>query len=358
MDFGLTAEQQAFLREVRKFARDNVPPGADTPADVLPRLARQGLMGVAVPEAYGGRGLDTVCACIAIRELARSCPSTAVTVHVNNFVYCAPLLNQGSEAQKLAFLVPAARGERLGAFALSEPDAGADPSRIRALACRENDSGYRLAGRKAWVTNGRLASSYLVVARFDPPGPGPETGLFVVDRDTPGLVPGEREQTLGLRSAVVTDLSLVDCPVGEDRLVGPGVDGLQQALTALLASRIGVAAQSVGIARGALDHLAGESDQLRRAAARVEAADLMMYRAAWQVDRGQISPGRASMAKLICSEAAVAATTACLDLAGAEGVAEDHPLSRFWRDARVTTIYGGPSEIQRGLIAREVSRKA
>jgi len=354
MDFELTGRQQAFRDEVRGFALERVPPGADSPERLLPVLAEQGLMGIAVPEAYGGRGLDTVCACLAIRELARVCPSTAVTVHVNNFVYCAPLFRFGSEAQKRAFLVPAARGERLGAFALSEPDAGADPSRIRAVA-RRVDGGYRLDGRKAWVTNGRLATSYLVVARLDPATEGKTTALFVIDHDTPGLLPGEREPTLGLRAAVVTDLSFNNCLVDDGRQVGQGADGLQLALRALLASRIGVAAQSIGIARGALHQLDDNRPELRQASARVEAADLMMLRAAWQVDRGEASPGRSSMAKLICSEAAVAATGLCLDLVGAAGLAEAHPLSRFWRDARVTTIYGGPSEIQRGLIARELT---
>jgi len=355
MNLELTAEQQDFRDSVRQFADRELQPQPPPSERLLPLLADQGLMGIAVPRAYGGRGLDTVSACLAIRELATACPSTAVTVHVNNFVFCAPLFRFGSEAQKQQWLVPTARGRQLGAFALTEPDAGADPSRLSATA-RATDQGYLLNGRKAWVTNGQLASHYLAVARLDPAEGPVGTGLFIMGHDTPGLTVGRREETLGLQSARVTELLFEDCAVPRSQLVGPGQDGLQLALKALLASRIGVAAQSVGIARGALAWVRQEEIE-PALLARVAAANLMMLHAAWQVDRDEVTPGGASMAKLICSEGAVEAAAAALQLAGPNAAGENHPSARFWRDARVTTIYGGPSEIQRGIIARELLKK-
>lgn len=366
MDLALNKEQQSFRDEIRAFADNEVGPTAAFcepdgrfPRQLLPRLARLGLMGIAVPRNYGGRGLDTLCACLAIRELARACPSTAVAVHVNNFVYCAPLLRFGSEAQKRAHLAPSAAGLRLGGFALSEPDAGADPSRIRVVA-RSEERGYRLSGRKAWVTNGGISASYLVVARVERSGREEGTALFIVDAGTPGMLVGKPESTLGLRSALVTDISFDGCKVQGGRVLGDGANGLKLALEVLQASRIGVAAQSVGIARGAMESMAAGrrdtrvQDRLAGIAAGIEAANLMMLRAAWHVDRGTCSPKEASMAKLICSETAVRASAACLDASGPEALRDRHPSSRFWRDARVTTIYGGPSEIQRGVIARQL----
>ncbi len=369
LNLELTAEQTAFRDEVREFAQREVRPAADAceplsrfPRVLLPRLARLGLMGIAVPREYGGRGLDTVSACLAIRELARACPSTAVTVHVNNFVYCAPLQRCGSEEQKRTFLAPAAAGRLMGAFALSEPDAGSDPSRISAAACPEG-SGYRLTGQKAWVTNGTLASSFLVVARVDRGEGGTDTGIFIVAADSPGLSIGPAERTLGLRSAMVTGLTLQHTPVPGSCLLGDETSGMKLALEALQASRIGVAAQSVGIGRGALEHAAQRPGEpharlpLAAAAAGVEAANLMMLRAAWLVDQGGPPPVReASMAKLFCSESAIRAAEASLADAGTGACRDRHPASRYWRDARVTTIYGGPSEIQRGLIARQLLR--
>jgi len=366
LNLELTTDHQLFRDEVRAFARKEVRPAAAScepegrfPRHLLPRLAELGLMGIAVPRRYGGRGLDTLCACLAIRELAQACPSTAVAVHVNNFVYCAPLLRFGSEAQKREHLIPTATGRWLGGFALSEPDAGADPSRIRAVA-RAAGRGYRLSGRKAWVTNGGLSASYLVVARVERSGREEGTALFIVDDGTPGMRIGKPERTLGLRSALVTDISFDRCTVQESRVLGDGTDGLKLALDVLQASRIGVAAQSVGIARGAMESMTAGGDEthvqgcLAGIAARVEAANLMMLRAAWHVDRSTVSPKEASMAKLFCSETAVLTATACLRASGPEALQDRHPSSRFWRDARVTTIYGGPSEIQRGLIARQL----
>ncbi len=367
LNLELTASQRAFRDEVREFAEREVQPAAaaaepysEFPRKLLPRLAEMGLTGIAVPREYGGRGLDTVSACLAIRELAVACASTAVTVHVNNFVYCAPLLRCGSEEQKQAFLVPAAAGRLLGAFALSEPDAGSDPSRISAEA-RPAGDGYLVSGRKAWVTNGTLASSYLVVARVNRGGPGGETAIFIVDGQTPGLEIGPLERTLGLRSARVTGISLERCFVPGACLLGDENRGLKLALDTLRASRIGVAAQSIGIARAALG-LAGlrrgdpeTGQELAAAAARVEAGNLMMLRAAWLVDQDPPGPVcEASMAKLFCSEAAVSAAETALAHSEPEAMGEGHPSSRYWRDARVTTIYGGPSEIQRGLIARQL----
>jgi len=370
VDLQLTPEQQTFRDRVRTFARTEVRPAADRcepqsrfPRELLPRLAELGLLGLLAPRTHGGQGLDTVSACLAVRELAVACPSVAVTVHVNNFVFCAPLSRLGSGGQLDQFLAPAARGERLGAFALSEPDAGADPSRLLATA-RPDDHGYRLSGRKAWVTNGPLARSFLVVARVAR-DEGHDTALFIVDRDAPGLVISKPHRTLGLRSALVVDLVLDDVPVPAERLLGPEGGGLAAALETLQASRIGVAAQSVGIARGALSAAqrqdAGSPEQrqaLAGAAADVEAANLVMLRAAWLVDQGPACPREASMAKLICSETAVRTAGLVLDHAGPEASRDGHPASRFLRDARVTTIYGGPSEIQRGIIARNLGRAA
>lgn len=366
MDLKLNSGQQSFRDTVRAFARDEVRPAADRceprsmfPGELLPRLAELGMTGILAPRAHGGLGLDTVSACLAVRELATACPSVAVTVHVNNFVYCAPLTRLGTVKQREVLLAPAARGEQLGAFALSEPDAGADPSRLRALA-RHHGDGYRLSGEKAWVTNGTLARTFLVVARLER-AEGAGTALFLVDADTPGVCVSRPHRTLGLRSAQVVDLRLENVPVPAERRLGPEEGGLAAALETLQASRIGVSAQSIGIARGALLEAqrmprgpAERRQALAGAAASVEAANLVMLRAAWLVDQGRPCRREASMAKLICSETALRTAALVLDHAGTEAFGDGHPVSRFFRDARVTTIYGGPSEIQRGIVARHL----
>ena len=376
MDFELNDDQRMIRQMVRDFSEEKVRPGAAARdaeerfiEDLIPGLAELGLLGMVTPEAYGGTGLDDVAYAVAIEELARVCPSTAVTVSVTNSVCQEPILRFGTEDQKKAFLPPLARGEWLGGFALTEPGSGSDAGALQTRAVRDGDV-YVLNGSKAWITNTHVGKVFVTLAKTDPAAGSRGVSAFIVPADAPGFHFLPHEKKMGLRASITSGLSFEDCRIPAANLLGKEGEGLKIALATLDVSRIGIAAQAVGIAQGAFEeavryaatretfgrpiaeHGAIQA-MLADAATQIEAARLMTYRAAAM--RAASAPGlskASSMAKLYASETAKAVCDMAVQVHGSYGFSREYAVERFYRDVRVTTIYEGTSEVQRMVIAR------
>jgi len=376
----LTEEQQQVIQLARDFAREHIAPHAarwdaekhfDRPT--IDRLGALGFLGMLVPEAYDGLGLDTVTYLLAVEEIAAADASVAVSVAVHNSLPTQMLLRHGSAAQKERWLKPMARGELLGAFALSEADAGSDAAGLRARAVRSGD-GWVLNGAKAWVSNGGTADVILAMVRTDPEG-APRgargIGCFVIPAGTAGLMPGKPEDKMGLRASNTTALFFQDLRLGDEHLLGDPSSGFIYALEALDSGRMGIAAQACGIARAALEHAtryAAERRQFGRPikdfeaiqfkladmATRLSAARALLHEAARRKDAGERATRWAAMAKLCCSEAAMWIASQAVQVFGGYGFMRDYPVERLMRDAKATEIYEGTSEIQRLVIGREL----
>jgi alkylation response protein AidB-like acyl-CoA dehydrogenase len=381
MDFALTPEQTIVRAGVRELAENTLRPRAGEfeqagglPRDVLEALAGMGLFGMLVPEEYGGTALDPVSYCLVIEELARGCASTAITVSVSNSVVAAPIAAHGSLDHRQRFLPRLARGEWLGSFCLTEPHAGSDVAALRTRATR-TPGGYRLDGAKAWVTNAGWARLFLVVATTDPAARGRGLTTFLVEAEARGLRVGPPERKMGLRASSTAPVYFDGCEIPESARLGGEGSGMAIALETLDAARIGVAAQSVGIAQAALEeamsyalsrHAFGQpiaalgavQGMLADMATEVEAARLLTMRAAGLKARGAEFARAASMAKLYASEAANRVAARAVQIHGAAGYSADSRVERLYRDARVTTIYEGTSEIQRLVIARHLLGRA
>lgn len=376
MNFELNEDQQMIRRMVRDFAEERIRPGVfkrDEEGrfidDLLPGLAELGLLGMVVPETYGGTGLDNVAYAVAIEELARVCPSTAVTVSVTNSVCQEPILRFGSEEQKRRFLPPLAKGEQLGGFGLTEPGSGSDAAALVTRAVRDGDS-YVLNGSKAWITNTHVGKVFVVIAVTTPGIGAKGISAFIVTPDLPGFHFLPHEKKMGLRASITSGMAFEDCRVPAENLLGEEGMGIKIALATLEVSRIGIAAQAVGIAQGAFEEavkyarerrtfgqpLAGHQAiqfMIADMASQIEAARLLTHRAAALRDRR--GPGQAqasSMAKLFASEVAKDACDKAVQIHGAYGYSREYAVERFYRDVRVTTIYEGTSEVQRMVIAR------
>lgn len=381
MDVELNEDQKMVREMVRAFAEEKIRPGVAQRdeegrfiEELLPGLAELGLLGMVVTEYYGGAGLDTVAYAVAVEELARVCPSTAVTVSVTNSVCQEPILRFGTEAQRARFLPPLARGERIGGFCLTEPGAGTDASSIATRAVRKGDR-YVLDGAKAWITNTHVGKTFVVVAVTDPSKGRRGISAFVVEAGTPGMMFLPPEKKMGLKASLTSGVVFEGCEVPVENRLGEEGEGLNIALRTLDASRIGIAAQAVGIAQGAFeealryarerrtfgkalaDHQAVQF-MLAEAATEIDAARLLTYKAAVLKDRGASSLGLASsMAKLYASEAAKKVCDAAVQIHGAYGYSREYAVERFYRDVRVTTIYEGTSEAQRMVIARALLKE-
>ncbi|MGC8724099.1 MAG: acyl-CoA dehydrogenase [Acidobacteriota bacterium] len=378
MDFELNEDQKMIRGMVRDFAEQEIRPGVQKRdeegrfiGELLPGLAELGLLGMIVPEAYGGSGLDSVAYAIAIEELARVCPSTAVTVSVTNSVCQEPILRFGSEEQRRRFLPPLASGRQLGGFCLTEPGAGSDAGALKTRAVRDGDH-YVLNGSKAWITNTHVGKTFVVLANVNPALGHRGITAFVVTSDLPGFTFLPEEKKMGLRASVTSGVAFEDCRVPAANRLGEEGMGLKIALATLDSSRIGIAAQAVGIGQGALEEAVryGRGREtfgkpiaehqaiqfmLAEAATNLEAARLLTYRAASMKDAGTPGLSRASsMAKLYASEAAKAVCDAAVQIHGAYGYSREYAVERFYRDVRVTTIYEGTSEVQRMVIARSL----
>jgi butyryl-CoA dehydrogenase len=377
MSFQLTEEQLMIQSMVRDLARAKFAPKAterdrtkEFPAENLKKLGELGLMGMMVPAAYGGSGADTVSYVLALSEVAYACASTAVVMSVHNSIVCESILRYGTEDQKKRYLSKLATGEIIGAFALTEPNAGSDPSRQTTKAVFDGDS-YILNGRKRFTTTGKNAGLIIVTAKTDEVKRHRGISAFLVKQDSPGFTAGPLEDKMGLRASDTVDLIFEDCRIAaEDRLGNEG-DGFLIAMTGLDGGRIGIAAQSVGVARAAFDaavRYAQEREQFGQTiskfqglrwmiadmATEIEAARLLMLSAAEMKDRGESYTAQASMAKLFASEMVNRITAKALQMHGGYGFTKEYPVERYYRDARVFTIYEGTSEIQRIVISNHI----
>ncbi|MBI3780450.1 MAG: acyl-CoA dehydrogenase [candidate division NC10 bacterium] len=377
MKFELTQEQHLFREMVRDFAAKEVAPLAQRvdeegifPNRTIMKMGELGLMGVAIPADYGGAGGDNVCYAIAVEEIARACASTSVIMSVNNSLVADPLYKFGTEAQKQKYLSPLASGKMLGAFALSEPSAGSDAAGQQTTARRDGDA-FVLNGTKNFITNAREADIVLVFATVDRHLRSKGVCAFIVEKGTPGFTITKVEKKLGIKGTSCCQLLFEHCRVPADNLVGEVGKGFKIAMATLDSGRIGIAAQAVGIAQAALDISLSYATErvafdkpiasfqaiqwmIADIAHQTEAARLLTYRAAWLKDRGVRHTKESAMAKLFASETASRAATKALQIHGGYGYIYDFPAQRLFRDARVTEIYEGTSEIQRLVIAQHL----
>ncbi len=377
MNFELTQEQQLFREMVREFAAKEVAPHAKRvdeegvfPRETIKQIGELGLMGVVIPTEYGGAGADNVCYAIAMEEIARACASTSVIVSVNNSLVGDPIYKFGTEAQKQKYLIPIAGGSILGCFALSEPGAGSDAAGQQTTA-RKDGNAFILNGTKNFITNALEADIALVFATVDRDLRAKGICAFIVEKGTPGFSITKVEKKLGIKGSSCCQLLFEDCRVPEGNLLGEVGLGFKIAMATLDAGRIGIAAQAVGIAQAALDMSLSYATQrqafdkpiasfqaiqwmIADIANQTEAARLLTYRAAWMKDRGVRYTKESAMAKLFASETASRAATKALQIHGGYGYIYDFAAQRLFRDARITEIYEGTSEIQRLVIAQHL----
>jgi alkylation response protein AidB-like acyl-CoA dehydrogenase len=376
MDFSLGADQKEIQALTREFAQAEIEPHAAAwdrehhfPRELFTKLAELGLMGVCVPEEYGGAGADFLSYILVLEELSRADAGVGVTVAVHTSAVTLPLLMFGTDEQKSRFVPPLARGEHLGAFALTEPEAGSDAGSLRTAAVPEGD-GWRISGAKQWITNGSHSGTFLLFARTDQETPGAGgVSAFVLDAEHVRVT--RDEEKLGLNSSVTNDIVVEDAVVGRDRLLHEEGKGFRVAMATLDGGRIGIAAQAVGIAQAAYD-VAREYAKERRAfgqrigefqaiqwkladmATEIDAARLLVHRAAWLKQTGEPHTEAGAKAKLFASEMARRQTAEAIQILGGYGYTKEFPVERYYRDAKITEIYEGTSEIQRLVIARSV----
>jgi len=378
VDFELSEDQRMVQASVREFVAGEIAPRAHEydeqskfPREQLNGLAELGLLGMIIPEEWGGAGLDTVAYAIALEEIARADASVCVIVAVTNSVCCYPILSFGTEEQKRKYLVPLAKGETLGAFCLSEPQAGSDATNLRTRAVRDVGA-YVINGTKSWVTNGGEAGVYIVMAVTNREAGKKGVTAFIVEADTPGLTVSGIEHKMGQRASQTAEMSFVDVRVPAENVLGGEGNGMRVAFNSLDNGRIGIAALATGLAQAALEESLkyakerqafGQSIsefqaiqfKLADMATQTEIARLLTLRAAALKDAGSKQTGYfASMAKLYASEAANKVCADAVQIHGGNGYSRDYAVERMYRDARVTTIYEGTSEIQRIVLSRHI----
>jgi alkylation response protein AidB-like acyl-CoA dehydrogenase len=376
VDFDLTPEQREIQGLARDFARDRIEPNAAAwdrdhrfPRELLADLAGLGLLGVCVPEEYGGAGADFVSYILVLEELSRADAGVGVTVAVHTSAVTLPILAFGTDEQRSRFVPALARGEAIGAFALTEPEAGSDAGSLRTAAVEDGD-GWTITGAKQWITNGAFGGTVLLFARTDSSTPGPAgVTAFLLDGDQVQVT--REEEKLGLNSSSTVDLVIEGARVGRDRLLHEEGKGFSIAMATLDGGRIGIAAQAVGIAQAAYD-VAREYALERRQfgkriaefqaiqwkladmATEIDAARMLVYRAAWLKERGLPHTEEGAKAKLFASSVARRQTGEAIQILGGYGYTKEFPVERYYRDAKITEIYEGTSEIQRLVIARSI----
>ena len=379
MEFQPNEDQLAVLSTAREFAQNEVLPKAAEidrehrhPVELVKRMAELGFLGIAVPEQWGGSGLDNVSYALAMEEISRACASTGVIMSVNNSLVCDPIMRFGTDAQKDQWLKPLASGKLLGCFALSEPEAGSDAAAQRTTATRDGD-GWVIQGTKNWITNGPVADACVLFAMNDKTLGHKGITAFILPMKTKGVRTGTPDDKLGIRGSKSSQIYLDDVRLPADAVLGEVGGGFRVAMSTLDGGRIGIAAQAVGIARAALEDALGYAQQ-RRAfgkpiaqhqaiafkladmATEVEAARLMVLRAAWLKDRDQPYNREAAMAKLYASDVANRAAREGIQIFGGNGYVTEFPVERHFRDAKITEIYEGTSEIQRMVIANHLAK--
>jgi butyryl-CoA dehydrogenase len=374
MVFDLTEEQRMIQDMARSFAQKEVLPKAAEldetgrfPEELVRKMADLGLMGVAVPEEYGGAGMDNICYVIAMEEIARSCASTSVILSVNNSLACDPILKFGSEEQKRGTLVPLASGRHLGCFGLTEPGAGSDAGSQKTTAIREG-SRYIVNGTKNFITNAPHADTCILFAMTDKEKGHKGITAFILDMKAKGITIGKNEKKLGISASATASIILEDVEIPEENRLANEGDGFKVAMHTLDGGRIGIAAQAIGIARASLeDALAYAKERkqfgqpianfqaiqwmLADMATEIDASRLLAYRAAWLKDRNARHSKESSMAKLYASETAMRASVKGIQIHGGYGYIKEYPAERHFRDAKITEIYEGTSEIQRLVIS-------
>jgi alkylation response protein AidB-like acyl-CoA dehydrogenase len=376
MDFELTPDQRAIQALAHDFAAAEIVPNASAwdrehrfPDELLPNLAELGLMGVCVPEEYGGAGADFLSYVLVLEELSRADAGVGVTVAVHTSATTLPILTFGTDEQRARFVPPLARGEHLGAFALTEPGSGSDAGSLRTTAVADGN-GWVLNGSKQWITNASRAGTVLLFARTDPSTAGARgVSCFVLDAEHVRIT--REEEKLGLNSSTTSDLAVEDAHVGSDRLLHEEGRGFRVAMATLDGGRIGIAAQALGIAQAAYDvarAYAQEREQFGRRigdfqaiqwkladmSMEIDAARLLTYRAAWLKQEGRPHAAEGAKAKLYASEMARRQTAEAIQILGGYGYTKEFPVERYYRDAKITEIYEGTSEIQRLVIARSI----
>jgi len=377
MDFDLSEEQLLFQRSVREFAEKEVRPLAretdatgQFPWSVIRRMGQMGLMGLPIPEAYGGAGADYLSYAIAVEEISRACGSTGITLAAHTSLGCMPLVYFGTEEQKRKYLPALARGEKLAAFGLTEPGAGSDASAIQTTATLKGDE-WVINGQKVFITSGSIADVVTIAARTDPSAGNRGISNIIVEKGAPGFRAGRDEDKMGLRGSVTSQLFFEDCRVPKENLLGRPGEGLKQFLITLDGGRISIGAMALGLARAALESATSYASQrvqfgqpiarfqaiqwmVADMATEIEAARLLVYHAAWLKDRGVRFTREAAMAKLFASETAERAAFKALQIHGGYGYTRDYDVERIYRDQRLCTIGEGTSEILRWVIARQV----
>ena len=378
--FLLTDEQELFRRTVREFAQREIAPLAahfdeteEFPAENVRKMAALGLMGLTAPEAYGGSGAGAVEYAIAMDEIARADAAHSTILTVNVSLVTEPLGKYGTDSQKARYLPPLCDGRSVGAYCLSEPSSGSDAAHMSTRAVRAN-GGWKLDGTKNFITNGGVAGLYLVYASTEPEQGAHGVTAFVVEADRPGVRAGPRESKLGIRASPTTQMFFDGVHVPDENVLGEAGQGFKIAMATLDGGRIGIAAQAVGIGQAALDQACAYAKEreafghpiaefqglqwtLADMATRLEAARLLTLQAAWLKDQQQPFSQQASMAKLFASEAAMWITTKAVQIHGGYGYMRESAVQRYFRDAKITEIYEGTSEIQRLVISRHLLRE-
>jgi len=370
----LSEEQKLLQKTVREFAESEVKPLArhldetgEFPRETFRKAAELGLSGVAIPEDEGGAGFDHISYAIVIEEVSRVCASTGTILSVQNSLFCDPVHRFGTPEQKKRFLLPYARGEKIGCYALTEPHAGSNAAALRTVAVRKGDR-YVVNGTKAWITNGGAADAVIAYVNTDPSKGEKGITALVIERGAPGFKVGKEEKKLGINATACVELSFTDCEVPVENRVANEGEGYKVALSTLDGGRIGIASQAVGIAQGAFEEALRYAQErqafggpiaqfqaiqfmLADMSTEIEAARLLARRAAWKQDTGARFSMEAAMAKLFASEMATRVTHKAIQIHGGNGYSREYPVERMYRDARITEIYEGTSEIQRLVIS-------
>lgn len=374
MDFSLSKTEELFLQMIREFAEKEVKPLAAEvdeeerfPLETVEKMAKIGLMGIPVPVKYGGAGGTNLMYGMAVEELSRVCGTTGVVLSAHTSLCCAPIMENGTEEQKMKYLPRLASGEWIGAFGLTEPNAGTDAAMQQTTAVLDGDQ-YVLNGNKIFITNAVYAHVYVIFAMTDKSLGNKGISAFIVEKDTPGFSIGKKEKKMGIRGSATTELVFEDCRIPKENLLGQQGKGFAIAMKTLDGGRVGIAAQALGIAQGAMDETikyTKERKQFGRSISqfqntqfqmadmetKVQAARLLVRSAHWKKDNGMPYSVDAAMAKLFAAETAMEVTTKAVQLHGGYGYTREYPVERMMRDAKITEIYEGTSEVQRMVIA-------
>ena len=380
MDFTLDKKHEMARSLFREFAENEVKPLAQEtdeteqfPAETVKKMAKYGFMGIPVPKEYGGQGCDPLTYVMCVEELSKVCATTGVVVSAHTSLCIDPIMTYGTEEQKQKYLVPLAKGEKLGAFGLTEPSAGTDASMQQTTAVLDGDE-YVLNGTKVFITNAGYADTYVIIAMTDKSKGTKGISAFIVEKDTPGFSIGKKERKMGIRGSATCELIFENCRIPKENLLGKEGQGFKIAMQTLDGGRIGVASQALGLAEGAIDEcvkyvmerkqfgkkigqMQNTQFELADMAAKVEAAKLLVYEAACTKDAHGAYSHLAAMAKYLAGATASDVTRRCVQLFGGYGYTRDYPIERMMRDAKITEIYEGTAEVQKIVISNWMKLK-